>query len=234
MRHLIALVAFFALFAADLSSISAQTDPQIEKAELAIKEGLKDPESAQFKNIAVKTNSLGEVAVCGEVNARNSFGGYVGFQSFGVAGNVAVTQSDAITQAKLARMGCFGLEAELAIRHTDAQMKFAEKLHDQANFSCTVIWTMMDNRFRLQEDADLVIDAAIVALKNRALENKSEMTPEVVLSLRKQFGTQLTNTAADKKTVEKFRKNDATFKDLFLQSCTLQTDQLLRVRAGLE
>lgn len=234
MRNLIALVAYSIFLGTGLSSVYAQADPRIEAAELAVKDGLKDPGSAQFKNVAVKTNSLGETAVCGEVNARNSFGGYVGFQAFGVVDNVAVTQTDAIAQAKLARMGCFGLEAELAIRHTDAQIELGEKLHDQADFSCNVIWTMMDNRFRQQQDTNVVLDAAIVALKNRAQKNKSEMSREIVQSVRNQFETQLANTAADKKTVEKIRKGDVAFKDSFIQSCVLKTDQMLRVRAGLE
>jgi hypothetical protein len=216
------------------SIVYAQADPRIEAAELAVKQGLRDPGSTQFKNVAVKTNSLGEIAVCGEFNARNSFGGYVGFQSFGVVDNAAVTQNDVITQAKLARMGCFGLDAELAIRHSDAQIELARKLHDQADFSCNVIWTMMDNRFRQQQGANAVLDAAIVALKNRAQENNSELSPETSQTIRSQFETQLAKTAGDKKTVEKIRNGDVAFKDMFVQSCVLQTDQMLRVRAGLE
>lgn len=41
--------------------------------------GLKDPESARFRSLRVG----GEGAVlCGEVNAKNGYGGYVGFKRF--------------------------------------------------------------------------------------------------------------------------------------------------------
>jgi len=46
--------------------------------------GLKDPDSAKFRNVRfVKYNA--RTVVCGEVNAKNSYGGYVGFENF-VAG----------------------------------------------------------------------------------------------------------------------------------------------------
>lgn len=38
---------------------------------------LKDPESAQFRNVRTVHG-----IVCGELNAKNSFGGYVGFEPF--------------------------------------------------------------------------------------------------------------------------------------------------------
>jgi hypothetical protein len=229
MRYLIALVVFAVVLSLDLSPAYAQTDLRFEAAESAVKEGLKDPGSAQFKNLVVKTNSLGQTSVCGEYNARNSFGGYVGFQPFGVVGSVVAAQT-----AELERMGCLGPDAELARRHSDAQSQLATTLHDQADFSCNVIWTMMDNRFRQQQDANTVIDAAIVALKNRARENKTEVSPETLQAIRSQFETQLAKTATDKNVVGKVRKGDVTFKDLFVKSCVLKTEQTLRVRAGLQ
>lgn len=45
----------------------------------AVLESLKDPSSAQFKN--VRTSKDGWV-LCGELNAKNSYGGYTGFKRF--------------------------------------------------------------------------------------------------------------------------------------------------------
>lgn len=229
MRYVMTLVLSAVVLSVGLGPAYGQTDPRIEAAESTVKEGLKDPGSAQFKDVVVKTNSLGETAVCGQYNARNSFGGYVGFQPFGVVSSVVTTE---ITEIE--RMGCLGSDAELARRHLDAQSQLATKLHDQADFSCNVIWTMMDNRFRQQQDANTVIDAAIVALKNRAQKNRTEMSPEVLQSIRSQFETQLAKTATDKNVVKNIRKGDVAFKDVFVQSCVLQTEQSLRVRAGLK
>ncbi|AVS91419.1 hypothetical protein C8246_05925 [Paracidovorax avenae] len=42
---------------------------------------LKDPNSAQFRDIKYKPNK-GGWTMCGEVNAKNSFGAFTGFQRF--------------------------------------------------------------------------------------------------------------------------------------------------------
>ena len=44
---------------------------------------LKDPDSAQFKNLRLSKGKGGE-ALCGEFNAKNSYGGYIGFRPFAV------------------------------------------------------------------------------------------------------------------------------------------------------
>ena len=43
---------------------------------------LKDPESARFGSVAASQSGAGNIYVCGRVNARNSFGGYVGMAPF--------------------------------------------------------------------------------------------------------------------------------------------------------
>jgi hypothetical protein len=43
---------------------------------------LKDPDSAKFRNRFEYTNSRGFTVVCGEINAKNSYGAYAGFQRF--------------------------------------------------------------------------------------------------------------------------------------------------------
>lgn len=47
----------------------------------AAKANLKDPSSAQFRNVRLVPWG-GEKVVCGEINAKNSYGGYVGFKRF--------------------------------------------------------------------------------------------------------------------------------------------------------
>jgi hypothetical protein len=64
----------------------------IEAHQDSIKKRLKDPESAQFRNVAVYYDIA--PAVCGEVNSKNSFGGYAGFQRFVSAGNINVLEND--------------------------------------------------------------------------------------------------------------------------------------------
>lgn len=51
-----------------------------QKAKELIKTKLKDADSAKFQNVELKNNGI--KIVCGEVNSKNSFGAYSGFQRF--------------------------------------------------------------------------------------------------------------------------------------------------------
>lgn len=53
--------------------------PMRETLEL-VRQSLRDPASAEFRNIRETTNG-----VCGEVNAKNGFGGMTGFEPFYVS-----------------------------------------------------------------------------------------------------------------------------------------------------
>jgi hypothetical protein len=53
----------------------------IEKGKAAIANKLKDPSSAQFRNVRLVKYLDGEV-ICGEINGKNSYGGYVGYSDF--------------------------------------------------------------------------------------------------------------------------------------------------------
>ncbi len=52
----------------------------INKAQAAVIYILKDPQSAQFRNVHVGTEDFKPVR--GEVNSKNSYGGYIGFKKF--------------------------------------------------------------------------------------------------------------------------------------------------------
>ena len=81
---LLALVAVSAN--AQINSI--EDKKAIDTAKQIITDNLKDPNSANFRDINVyhltnkNTNETKISAVCGEVNARNSYGGYAGFKKF--------------------------------------------------------------------------------------------------------------------------------------------------------
>jgi hypothetical protein len=76
--------------ASEAELLSAQS----AKAAELVKAQLKDPDSARFRNVRTVPfmgigSQVGDV-FCGEVNARNSMGGYTGFESF--AANLAARQ----------------------------------------------------------------------------------------------------------------------------------------------
>lgn len=46
-----------------------------------LKAAMKDPDSTKFRNVRLVDFAQGKL-VCGEVNSKNSYGGYVGFKQF--------------------------------------------------------------------------------------------------------------------------------------------------------
>lgn len=60
-----------------LLMMAAATSGLIAQAKHAVRENLKDPMSAVFKEVYVTKDG-----VCGEVNAKNGYGGYSGFSRF--------------------------------------------------------------------------------------------------------------------------------------------------------
>lgn len=86
MRRL-AILLFCAVAA--LPASAGEGPPSEEQAIAAVKQKLKDPDSAKFKNLRPMGEGGG---YCGWVNARNSYGGYAGFAVFYVnsKGEVAI------------------------------------------------------------------------------------------------------------------------------------------------
>jgi hypothetical protein len=66
-----------ALTVAACGGTSSEDARKIEQVKAAVLDQLKDPQSAQFSNVRI----VGGL-VCGEINAKNSFGGYVGRRHF--------------------------------------------------------------------------------------------------------------------------------------------------------
>lgn len=74
-----------ALAASFSAHAAAPTNAQfIAAAQKGVRDEMKDPGSAEFRNVKVypKGGAKTMTTVCGEVNAKNSYGGYVGFRPF--------------------------------------------------------------------------------------------------------------------------------------------------------
>lgn len=68
------------------------------RAQETIRQSLRDPSSAQFRN---HLTFVGTRTVCGEVNARNAFGGLTGFQPFIVSRGVPLIREGTRQQIEL-------------------------------------------------------------------------------------------------------------------------------------
>ena len=57
-------------------------DKLFRSAEQAVRSLLRDPDSAQFKELSIRIGQDSKRYVCGQVNVKNAFGGYAGFDFF--------------------------------------------------------------------------------------------------------------------------------------------------------
>jgi len=87
-------------------SEKALTDTSLEAARTQ----MKDPGSTQFRNVRVVTHSDGKL-VCGEINAKNSYGGYVGFSLFAASPMSATTLRKGGRYAEVDELSNVGLRA---------------------------------------------------------------------------------------------------------------------------
>lgn len=92
-----------------LPPIAAEKKDQQEKrygaetivaAKRAVRESLKDPNSAEFKDVYANYTEEFDVVACGKVNAKNDFGGYTGFKRFVSSGQRLILEGrDNLTEA---------------------------------------------------------------------------------------------------------------------------------------
>lgn len=66
-------------------------DPRIEAAQAKLSMKMKDPESTRYVDVVISEKGG---LVCGWVNAKNSYGAYVGFKPFYVMGALAEVRDD--------------------------------------------------------------------------------------------------------------------------------------------
>ena len=71
------LVLISLLMITSAGNATPPRETRIEQAKQTLAADLKDPDSAKFRNVREHRNN-----VCGEYNAKNSYGGYVGFERF--------------------------------------------------------------------------------------------------------------------------------------------------------
>lgn len=111
-----------------LSTNTFANNSAINNAKNIIKSTLKDPDSTQFQDVRVVTNTKGEKSICGYYNSKNSYGGYVGYEGFNSDIKTGMLKSIAgLDDYTLA--GCNGKQAELKLRLELVEVKkqLAEK-----------------------------------------------------------------------------------------------------------
>jgi len=214
------------LIVASLPSAWAQTDqvdPRYTDVLTKVRGILIDADSARFRDIRSVVNSKGEEAVCGEVNARNRFGGYTGFTPFTFAKNepLIVDTDRPETDYQYRLSGCAGPKAELIARY-----------EDEATFNCTVIWTMLRNTIVEKQDPEQALDAAMHATKGRAEGNGVLLSQDQVTAIRMQYRQSLQATLTDKKQVKTIERSPTYQGQVFVQTCKLKTVEMFKAQVA--
>lgn len=84
MKRALTCIAILAVVAtlgsAHAAGAVSDNEKLLERARQAAAHDLKDPGSAQFRSLEISPTLPSNV--CGEINAKNSYGAYVGFQPF--------------------------------------------------------------------------------------------------------------------------------------------------------
>jgi hypothetical protein len=233
---MLAAIIIFLIVATPIATHGApadnNVDPRIEAAKTVVRDRLKDPDSAQFKNVVVIQNSVGETTICGLYNARNSFGGYIGFKQFGVSGNKFIDSSTELDE--LERFGCLGPDKEKERRIKEAEKALSDKFRAEAVFNCRVIWTLMENHIRYGQSVESVLDAAMVAIVNRASEKGKDIAPTVLDTIRNQYKDNLIKTTMDMEAVKSISRGDGIFDLQFNTTCAAMTIQLFEKQSKLK
>ncbi len=116
----------FIFAAAAALTLSACVEP-IPKAELPVqkasipqstvnmvhavmREKMKDPESAKFRRLVTYRSGLGDQIICGEYDAKNSYGGYTGYKNYYArvrGGEILIMHTDSTgSYTDYAHQGC--------------------------------------------------------------------------------------------------------------------------------
>jgi hypothetical protein len=72
----------------------------------AIANSLKDPDAAKFRGMEAFRLANGDHVICGEVNGKNSFGAYVGFETFFVRFDPVTYAAKKVYTGTTASIGC--------------------------------------------------------------------------------------------------------------------------------
>lgn len=78
-----------------VAETKASVMAEVDRMKIKLTESFKDPDSAQFRNVVAygNANPLNIAAMCGAVNAKNSYGAYIGFKRFFLMGEYLEIES---------------------------------------------------------------------------------------------------------------------------------------------
>lgn len=164
-RFILIILSAIGYFSENLAH--ANDSLNIAEAKKQVRLLMKDPSSTQFQGLKLVTNLKGIKSVCGLVNSKNSYGGYVGYKPFSYTPSTkAITfLGDYSTSIELqdeadkfASTGCLGVKAEKKGAVSPLVPKF-----------CNITAGFLHNILVKNIPEDLALDNAINLYKEKNL-----------------------------------------------------------------
>nr|WP_255483385.1 hypothetical protein [Cedecea sp. P7760] len=187
----------------------------IESAKSIISDAMKDPGSTQFKSVRTVKNLLGDSYVCGEVNSKNSYGGYVGFKPFAYKSGKFVIDGSYAAPDELeffSISSCGGKELE--------KMATARK---QAKNGCKISWEKITDVVLFGNSPEKAADNAIIKIKN--------INPNIpnsqIAAIRTSFIDSVAKSLSDKDFVQSVKAETKVTERAFMSSCIDNTSKAL-------
>lgn len=218
------ILCFAALFS--ITSFSFATDKEstfLKEAKTHIKDQMKDPDSTQFRNMRIISNTIGEKAVCGEVNAKNSYGGYTGFKAFaytqqGLSLLDGVDATSFIYERRYNLAGCNGKEKETLERNLLAYKENLAKNPQVFQNYCTVAYSFYTDVIGNNTPKETALEKTMQEYKDKKLELLNPNLEDA----KNKFLISLNQVEQLPVAVKAIKKKDKKFETQYLSQCITQ------------
>lgn len=200
------------------ASVQAAETSFIIKAQNDVKQLMKDPDSTNFRNVREITNTLGNKVLCGQINSKNSYGGYVGFMPFSysneglniveISGRTGYQQIVQIDRYE--KDGCEGERYERLARNPEVYKNY-----------CAAFYQVFTDVIADSQPREVAFETAIKKYKEQGFNLIIKDENEMKVALESNLKIMEDNPA----TVKMIRKKrDSDFKQ-YLNGCAAMTKQ---------
>lgn len=156
---------FTAILLALTATTSFANQNAINIVKSTIKSTLKDPESAIFKDVKIVTNSKGEKSICGSYNAKNSYGGYVGYKGFSADVKTGTIKSlEGLDDYVL--NGCSGRAAELNLLQEKKNQEKNTYIYYRSSEICKAYGEFLVKVYKNKKSANLAFEEIKQSIEN--------------------------------------------------------------------
>lgn len=197
-------------------TLAAET-PFTIKAKNEIKDLMKDPESTQFRNIKEIVNTQGNHVLCGQINSKNSYGGYVGFKPFSYSNDglnlVDINRpryEQIVAVDKYEKDGCEGERLERLARNPEVYKNY-----------CAVFYQLFTDVIADGQPRELALENAMKQYKEQSLNLIIKDEKEARIA----FESNLQQMEQNPATVKMLTKKKEKDKMQYLTGCSAITKQ---------